>query len=118
VAIINDEHKILSNVVSSQTEFHRHFGGIVPEVASRKHLEYLPSVLDQALRDAHLTLRDVDLVTVTQGPGLLGSLLLGMCLAKTIALVGDKPLLGLIIWKDIFSPFVLNIQKSNLLLWL
>ncbi|MDI3542831.1 MAG: hypothetical protein PWP57_434 [Candidatus Atribacteria bacterium] len=94
VAIINDEHKILSNVVSSQTEFHRHFGGIVPEVASRKHLEYLPSVLDQALKDAHLTLRDVDLVTVTQGPGLLGSLLLGMCLAKTIALVGDKPLLG------------------------
>ena len=94
VAVINNKHQILSNVVSSQTEFHRRFGGIVPEVASRKHLEYLPLVLDQALRDAHLSLKDIDLVAVTRGPGLLGSLLLGICLAKTVALFDDRPLIG------------------------
>ena len=94
VAVINDKYQVLSNVVSSQTEFHRRFGGIVPEVASRKHLEYLPLVLDQALRDAHLDLENIDLVAVTQGPGLLGSLLMGVCLAKTIALFKDKTFLG------------------------
>ena len=94
VAIINDKYQVLSNVVSSQTEFHRRFGGIVPEVASRKHLEYLPLVLDQALRDAHLGLDNIDFVAVTRGPGLLGSLLMGACLAKTIALFKNKPFLG------------------------
>ncbi|HXL02511.1 MAG TPA: tRNA (adenosine(37)-N6)-threonylcarbamoyltransferase complex transferase subunit TsaD [Candidatus Atribacteria bacterium] len=94
VAIINDKYQVLSNVVSSQTEFHRRFGGIVPEVASRKHLEYLPLVLDQALRNAHFGLDNIDFVAVTRGPGLLGSLLMGVCLAKTIALFKDKPFLG------------------------
>lgn len=94
VAVVDDKLQVLSNVVSSQTEFHRRFGGIVPEVASRKHLEYLPWVLDQALRDAHLTLEDINLIAVTQGPGLLGSLLMGVCLGKTIALFGDIPFVG------------------------
>ena len=92
VAVINDKYQVLSNVVSSQTEFHRRFGGIVPEVASRKHLEYLPLVLDQALRDAHLDLENIDLVAVTQvwSSGLFAH---GVCLAKTIALFKDKTFL-------------------------
>ncbi|MGC8779094.1 MAG: tRNA (adenosine(37)-N6)-threonylcarbamoyltransferase complex transferase subunit TsaD, partial [Candidatus Caldatribacteriaceae bacterium] len=94
VAIVSDGGQILSSVVSSQTDFHRQFGGVVPEVASRKHLEILPLVLHEALSKAQVDLKDVDLVAVTRGPGLLGSLLMGMCLAKTIALVCKKPLVG------------------------
>jgi N6-L-threonylcarbamoyladenine synthase len=93
-AVVNDAKQVLSSVVSSQVAFHRQFGGIVPEVASRKHLELLPLVLDEALGKAQVNLPDIDLVAVTQGPGLLGSLLMGMCLAKTIAITYQKPLVG------------------------
>lgn len=94
VAIIDAQQRVLSNVVSSQVDFHRHFGGIVPEVASRKHLELLPFVLNKALDEAQIDLTKIDLIAVTQGPGLLGSLLMGICLAKTLALACHKPLIG------------------------
>ncbi|MGQ9472524.1 MAG: tRNA (adenosine(37)-N6)-threonylcarbamoyltransferase complex transferase subunit TsaD [Candidatus Caldatribacteriaceae bacterium] len=94
VAIVDAKQRVLSNVISSQVDFHRHFGGIVPEVASRKHLELLPFVLSKALSEAQVDLEKIDLIAVTQGPGLLGSLLMGICLAKTLALACHKPLVG------------------------
>ncbi|MEN3186509.1 MAG: tRNA (adenosine(37)-N6)-threonylcarbamoyltransferase complex transferase subunit TsaD [Atribacterota bacterium] len=94
VAVVNGEKTVLSNVISSQVDFHRQFGGVVPEIAARKHLELLFPVLDQALHQAQVELQDVDLVAVTRGPGLLGSLLMGMCLAKVIAITRKKPLVG------------------------
>lgn len=94
VAIVNERFEILSNVVSSQADVHRAFGGIVPEVASRKHLEVLPWVLHRALEEAGVTLEDIDVLAVTKGPGLLGSLLMGMGLAKALAFALGKPLVG------------------------
>ena len=94
IALIQDGRRILSNVVASQTALHAATGGIVPEVAARAHLRWIVPVLDQALSDAGATLDDVDAVAVTYGPGLAGSLLVGINFAKTLAWVHDKPLVG------------------------
>lgn len=94
VAIINEHFEVLSNIVSSQIDIHRAFGGIVPEVASRKHLEVLPWVLHKALEEAGVTLKDIDVFAVTQGPGLLGALLMGVCLAKALSFALKRPLVG------------------------
>jgi N6-L-threonylcarbamoyladenine synthase len=94
IAVIAGGRRILSNVVASQTALHAASGGIVPEVAARAHLRWIVPVLDQALADAGVTVEDVDAVAVTHGPGLAGSLLVGINFAKTIAWVHDKPLVG------------------------
>jgi N6-L-threonylcarbamoyladenine synthase len=94
IAVIAGGRRILSNVVASQTALHAASGGIVPEVAARAHLRWIVPVLDQALADAGVTVEDVDAVAVTHGPGLAGSLLVGINFAKTIAWVHDKPLIG------------------------
>ncbi len=94
IAVIAGGRQILSNVVASQTALHAGTGGIVPEVAARAHLRWIVPVLDQALADAGVTLDDVDGVAVTHGPGLAGSLLVGINFAKTLAWVHDKPLVG------------------------
>ena len=94
IAVIAGGRLILSNVVASQTALHAASGGIVPEVAARAHLRWIVPVLDQALADAGVTVEDVDAVAVTHGPGLAGSLLVGINFAKTIAWVHDKPLVG------------------------
>ena len=94
IALISGGRRILSNVVASQTALHAASGGIVPEVAARAHLRWIVPVLDQALADADVTVADVDAVAVTHGPGLAGSLLVGINFAKTIAWVHDKPLVG------------------------
>jgi N6-L-threonylcarbamoyladenine synthase len=94
IAVIQGGRRILSNVVASQTALHAASGGIVPEVAARAHLRWIVPVLDQALADAAVTLDDVDAVAVTHGPGLAGSLLVGINFAKTLAWVHDKPLVG------------------------
>jgi N6-L-threonylcarbamoyladenine synthase len=94
IAVIEGGRQILSNVVASQTALHAASGGIVPEVAARAHLRWIVPVLDQALGDAGVTLDDVDGVAVTHGPGLAGSLLVGINFAKTLAWVHDKPLVG------------------------
>ncbi|HEX2753877.1 MAG TPA: tRNA (adenosine(37)-N6)-threonylcarbamoyltransferase complex transferase subunit TsaD, partial [Candidatus Limnocylindrales bacterium] len=94
IAVIDGGRRILSNVVASQTALHAASGGIVPEVAARAHLRWIVPVLDQALVDAGVTVDDVDAVAVTHGPGLAGSLLVGINFAKTIAWVHDKPLVG------------------------
>jgi N6-L-threonylcarbamoyladenine synthase len=94
IAVIAGGRRILSNVVASQTALHAASGGIVPEVAARAHLRWIVPVLDQALADAGVTVEDVDAVAVTHGPGLAGSLLVGINFAKTIAWVHEKPLVG------------------------
>ncbi|MCL6580070.1 MAG: tRNA (adenosine(37)-N6)-threonylcarbamoyltransferase complex transferase subunit TsaD [Firmicutes bacterium] len=91
-AVVADGRRVLSSVVSSQVEFHRLYGGVVPEVASRRHLEaFLPAV-DQALRRAGVTPRDLDAVAVTTGPGLAGALVVGLAAASALALAWDRPL--------------------------
>src|SRR6266516_3393989 len=94
IAVIESGQRILSNVVASQTALHAATGGIVPEVAARAHLRWIVPVLDEALSDAGRTVDDVDGVAVTYGPGLAGSLLVGINVAKTLAWVHDKPLVG------------------------
>lgn len=94
-AIVEDGRTIVSNVIASQTDLHAQYGGVFPEVASRKHIEVIYAVVDKALRDAHLSVEDLDCVAVTQGPGLVGSLLVGVNVAKGLALARDKPLLGI-----------------------
>jgi len=94
VAVLNEKGKILSNVLSSQDEFHRDFGGIVPEIASRKHAELIGYVIKEALNLSNKTLKDIDIVSVTYGPGLVGSLLVGVEAAKAISFSLDVPLIG------------------------
>jgi N6-L-threonylcarbamoyladenine synthase len=94
VALVEGGRRIHSNIVASQTALHAATGGIVPEVAARAHLRWIVPVLDEALAGAGVTVGDVDSVAVTYGPGLAGSLLVGINFAKTLAFVHDKPLVG------------------------
>ncbi|MDI6732116.1 MAG: tRNA (adenosine(37)-N6)-threonylcarbamoyltransferase complex transferase subunit TsaD, partial [Candidatus Margulisbacteria bacterium] len=94
-AVVKDGTEILSNVISSQIEFHQKYGGIVPEVAARKHVEVINLVIKEALEKANAGLRDINAVAVTYGPGLVGSLLVGVCAAKAIAYALNVPLIGL-----------------------
>ena len=91
VAILKDK-ELLSNVVSSQTEFHNKYGGVMPELASRLHVEKISYVIKEALDKANITLSDIDYIAFTVGPGLVGSLHVGMQAAKTLALLLNKPL--------------------------
>lgn len=93
-AIVRNGREVLSNIISSQIDVHKKFGGVVPEVASRKHLENISPVIDECLEAAGLTLEEVDAVAVTSGPGLVGALLIGLSTAKAIAYSRDIPLIG------------------------
>jgi N6-L-threonylcarbamoyladenine synthase len=92
-AVVTQDGQILSNVVSSQAELHARFGGVVPEVASRRHLELVVPVLREALGEADTELQDIDAVAVTQGPGLVGALLVGLSAAKAVAWANRLPLI-------------------------
>jgi N6-L-threonylcarbamoyladenine synthase len=94
VSVVKNGNEVLSNVISSQIEFHKKYGGIVPEVAARKHIEVISPIIKEALEQAKVTFKDIDAVAVTYGPGLVGSLLVGICAAKAIAWAIDKPLIG------------------------
>jgi N6-L-threonylcarbamoyladenine synthase len=93
VALLEGENRLLSHLVLSQME-HEEFGGVVPELASRAHLKALLPMLEVAFREAGRTLKDLDLIGVTVGPGLIGSLLVGVCTAKSLAFSQGKPLIG------------------------
>ncbi|GAA4073498.1 tRNA (adenosine(37)-N6)-threonylcarbamoyltransferase complex transferase subunit TsaD [Amphibacillus indicireducens] len=93
-AIIKDGHEIVSNVVASQIESHKRFGGVVPEIASRHHVEQITHVLEEAFTKANMTAEDIDAFAVTEGPGLVGALLVGVSTAKALAFAHDKPLIG------------------------
>src|SRR5436305_1546035 len=94
VAVVEDGRTVRSNLISSQIDLHRRFGGVVPELASRAHVEVLNPRLDEALAQAEIRFRDLDAVAVTSGPGLIGALLVGVAAAKSIALAADVPLIG------------------------
>ncbi len=94
-SIVADGRVILSNIVSSSEAFHSEFGGIVPELASRKQLEYLTPVISACMQKAGVSYNDLDCVAVTNGPGLIGSLVVGLVGAKTIAYMHDLPLIGI-----------------------
>lgn len=117
VAVLDDGRKILSNIISSQIELHREYGGVVPELASRKHIENINIVIEEALEEANIDFNDIDLIGVTQGPGLVGALLIGISTAKALAYSLDVPLIGVnhmighicanyIQYPDLKPPFV------------
>jgi N6-L-threonylcarbamoyladenine synthase len=93
-AVVVNGRKVLSNVISSQIDTHKKFGGVVPEVASRKHIEKIDLVIDEALEEAACAFSDIDAIAVTYGPGLVGALLVGLAQAKALAFALDKPLIG------------------------
>lgn len=123
-AVVRNGREVLSNVISSQIDIHTLFGGVVPEIASRKHIEKVNQVVEQALKDADTSLDDVDAIAVTYGPGLVGALLVGVTEAKAIAFAKNKPLIGVhhieghvcanfIEHKDLEPPFLCLIVSGG-----
>src|SRR5690625_905908 len=94
VAIVKNGREIIANVVASQIESHKRFGGVVPEIASRHHVEQITIVLEEAFRQANLSWDDITAISVTEGPGLVGALLIGVNAAKALAFAKQKPLIG------------------------
>lgn len=116
-AIIKNGREVLSNVIATQIEIHKRFGGVVPEIASRNHVESIDSVVKEALEKAKLDFKDIDVIGCTYGPGLVGALLVGVAYAKALAFALDKPLVGVhhieghiatnyITHKDLKPPFI------------
>lgn len=93
-SVVENGRNVLSNVISTQIEIHKEFGGVVPEVASRKHIENISDVVEEALKNANVTSEQIDAVAVTYGPGLVGALLVGVNFAKGLAYAWQKPLIG------------------------
>lgn len=94
VAVVEDGRKVFSNVIASQIDTHKKFGGVVPEIASRQHVEAINTVLKEGLDEAGIDLKDIDIIAATKGPGLIGALLVGLSAGKTLALATNKPFVG------------------------
>ena len=123
-AVVKNGREVLSNVISSQIELHKLYGGVVPEIASRKHIEKINQVIEEAFEEASVTLDDIDAVAVTYGPGLVGALLVGVAEAKAICYAKKKPLVGVhhieghvsanyIEHKDLEPPFLCLIVSGG-----
>lgn len=123
-AVVKNGRIELSNIISSQIDIHKKYGGVVPEIASRKHVELILPVIDQALAEADIDFDDIDVIAVTYGPGLVGALLIGVCAAKALAYSLNKPLIGVhhleghiaanyIQFKDLEPPFVCLIASGG-----
>ena len=93
-AVVKNGREVLSNTIYTQIKLHTMFGGVVPEIASRKHIEKINIVIETALKEADVTLEDIDAIAVTYGPGLVGALLVGVAEAKALAYAAKKPLVG------------------------
>jgi len=107
VAVVEDGRRILSNVIHSQVDVHKDFGGVVPELAARDHLERLPHLLDLALEKAGVTPADLDLVAVTRGPGLVGCLLVGVGVGEGLATAWSKPITGVNhLWGHVYAAML------------
>lgn len=124
VAVLKNGREVLSNIINTQIDLHKKFGGVVPEVASRKHIENIDVVLQEALDKAKITLNDIDHIAVTYGPGLVGALLVGLSHAKALAFTLNKPLVGVnhieghvsanyIEHKDLKPPFITLIVSGG-----
>jgi len=94
ISIVEDGRKVLSNIINSQIKIHEEYGGVVPEIASRCHTEVINLIMKQALKEANVSLEDIDAISVTQGPGLVGALLVGVSYAKGLSYVTKKPLIA------------------------
>src|SRR4051812_1895223 len=94
-AVVRDGTEILSSIIASQIEMHRPWGGVVPELASREHLDKIDPIVNEALEKAGVLIEDIEAIAVTQGPGLIGSLLVGVCYAKALAYGRAIPLVGI-----------------------
>lgn len=123
-AVLKNGREVLSNIISTQIELHKKFGGVVPEVASRKHIENIDAVVQEALDEAKINLNDIDHIAVTYGPGLVGALLVGLSHAKALAYTLDKPIVGVnhieghvsanyIEHKDLKPPFITLIVSGG-----
>ncbi|MBR1931451.1 MAG: tRNA (adenosine(37)-N6)-threonylcarbamoyltransferase complex transferase subunit TsaD, partial [Lachnospiraceae bacterium] len=93
-SVVKNGREVLSNIISSQIDLHTLYGGVVPEIASRKHIEKINQVIEEALREAEVTLQDITAIAVTYGPGLVGALLVGVSEAKAISFATGLPLIG------------------------
>ena len=110
-AVLRGGRTILSNVISTQIPLHQKFGGVVPEIASRRHIVNIMPVIDQAINDAGIKLTDIDQIAVTYGPGLVGALLVGVSAAKTLAFALDKPLIAVNhLQGHIFANFLSHLE--------
>ena len=108
-AVTKNGLNILSNVIASQVDWHKKFGGVVPEIASRKHLEFINPVIEEALAEAKISLDQIDAVAATHGPGLVGGLLVGLSTAKALAYALNKPFIGVNhIAGHIYANFISN----------
>ena len=125
VAVLKNGREVLSNIINTQVDLHKKFGGVVPEVASRKHIENIDVVLQEALDKANIALNDIDHIAVTYGPGLVGALLVGLSHAKALAFTLNKPLVGVnhieghvsanyIEHKDLKPPFITLIAGASI----
>lgn len=117
VAVVKNGREVLSNVIHSQIDIHTEYGGVVPEIASRCHTEVINQIMKQALKEANLSLENIDSIAVTQGPGLVGALLVGVSYAKALSFACEKPLVGVnhiaghiagnfLTYKDLEPPFL------------
>lgn len=123
-AVVKDGREVLSNIINTQIELHKKFGGVVPEVASRRHIETVDAVIDEALEAANVTFEDIDAIAVTYGPGLVGALLVGVSTAKAMAFALNKPLVpvhhikghimaNFVAHKDLQPPFVCLVASGG-----
>ena len=123
-AVVKNGREVLSNVINTQIDIHKKYGGVVPEIASRKHIENIDAVIDEALKEAGKTLDDIDAIAVTNGPGLVGALLVGVSEAKAIAYAKDLPLVpvhhirghitaNFLAHKDLEPPFVCLVASGG-----
>ena len=123
-AVTLNGRTVLSNVINSQIDIHKKYGGVVPEIASRYHIEAINGVIEEALKDANITLADIDAIAVTHGPGLVGALLVGVSCTKALAYASKKPLIGvhhikghimanMIEHKDLEPPFVCLVASGG-----
>jgi N6-L-threonylcarbamoyladenine synthase len=113
-AVVEDGHKLLSNVVQTQIDIHAQYGGVVPEVAARSHIEVINPVINQALADAGCTWNDIDAIAVTYAPGLIGSLLVGTLAARTLALIHNKPLYPIHhVEAHVYANFIVDKRESQ-----
>lgn len=117
VSVVKNGREVLSNVINSQIEIHTEYGGVVPEIASRSHTEVINQIAKQAIMEAKLEFKDVDVIACTYGPGLVGALLVGVSYAKGLAYANNKPLVGVnhieghiaanyITYSDLKPPFL------------
>lgn len=123
-AVVKDGRDVLSNIINTQIEIHKKFGGVVPEVASRRHIETIDAVIDEALEKANVTFDDIDAIAVTYGPGLVGALLIGVTAAKALSFALKKPLIpvhhikghimaNFVAHKDLKPPFVCLVASGG-----